>query len=172
MVYRGALALVALVGCVLSGISIATWLNDEFEYSLHITLTSEVALNNSGDEDLYVRRVYAFFDDGTVVFSGDAEFVDEGPVLGPEYLFRIPGIVGILLAPGCAMLSIPAWTLITVFVAVPCSLLVFRIWRRRWRTKRGCCVACGYNLAGNTTGRCPECGAVVSPLIGEAADGE
>jgi len=30
---------------------------------------------------------------------------------------------------------------------------------RRWRRKRtGCCIYCGYQLQGNRTGRCPECG--------------
>lgn len=30
---------------------------------------------------------------------------------------------------------------------------------QRWRRKRnGCCVDCGYNLSGNRSGRCPECG--------------
>ncbi len=30
---------------------------------------------------------------------------------------------------------------------------------KRWRRKRrGCCVDCGYNLSGNRSGRCPECG--------------
>lgn len=30
---------------------------------------------------------------------------------------------------------------------------------KRWHRKRiGLCVHCGYNLAGNRTGRCPECG--------------
>ena len=29
----------------------------------------------------------------------------------------------------------------------------------RWRRKRrGCCVDCGYDLSGNRSGRCPECG--------------
>jgi len=29
------------------------------------------------------------------------------------------------------------------------------------RIERGCCAACGYNLTGNTSGSCPECGAPV-----------
>ena len=30
---------------------------------------------------------------------------------------------------------------------------------KRWRRKRtGLCIHCGYNLSGNRTGRCPECG--------------
>jgi len=28
------------------------------------------------------------------------------------------------------------------------------------RRKRGCCLACGYDLRGNGSGRCPECGNV------------
>jgi hypothetical protein len=30
--------------------------------------------------------------------------------------------------------------------------------RRRWRQWMGHCVVCGYNLYGNRSGRCPECG--------------
>lgn len=29
---------------------------------------------------------------------------------------------------------------------------------RRWRRWRGACAECGYNLWGNRSGRCPECG--------------
>jgi predicted amidophosphoribosyltransferase len=31
-------------------------------------------------------------------------------------------------------------------------------WRRDRRPPPGCCQRCGYNLTGNVTGRCPECG--------------
>lgn len=31
--------------------------------------------------------------------------------------------------------------------------------RRSYRRRTGCCLHCGYNLTGNVTGRCPECGA-------------
>ncbi len=30
--------------------------------------------------------------------------------------------------------------------------------RRRWRRSHGACIECGYNLHGNRSGRCPECG--------------
>jgi rubrerythrin len=33
-----------------------------------------------------------------------------------------------------------------------------RTWQRNLRTKRGQCLACGYSLAGNRSGICPECG--------------
>ena len=48
----------------------------------------------------------------------------------------------------------------------PCALLaVYPVFafirgpvRRNRRRKRGLCVQCGYNLTGNVSGRCPECG--------------
>jgi len=33
-----------------------------------------------------------------------------------------------------------------------------RRWRRRFRLTHGLCLTCGYNLTGNVSGRCPECG--------------
>jgi hypothetical protein len=32
-------------------------------------------------------------------------------------------------------------------------------WRLRHRRRHGLCKSCGYNLTGNVSGRCPECGA-------------
>jgi hypothetical protein len=56
---------------------------------------------------------------------------------------------------------------------VPCSIALvwllviavvrFRRWRRRRLADGPLCDACGYNLTGNVTGRCPECGAVIAP---------
>jgi len=47
------------------------------------------------------------------------------------------------------------------------GLSIYPVWfmlrkpiRRRLRKRRGCCTECGYNLAHNVSGRCPECGAV------------
>ncbi|HXE55512.1 MAG TPA: hypothetical protein VN541_20985 [Tepidisphaeraceae bacterium] len=34
---------------------------------------------------------------------------------------------------------------------------------RRLRGRAGLCRECGYNLTGNTSGVCPECGAVIAP---------
>jgi hypothetical protein len=63
--------------------------------------------------------------------------------------------------PTWVWIGVPLWCII-VPIAIPTSLA----WRRdlrialvRRRRMKGLCVACGYNLTGNTSGRCPECGA-------------
>ncbi|MHC4094086.1 MAG: hypothetical protein ACYSVY_28060 [Planctomycetota bacterium] len=48
---------------------------------------------------------------------------------------------------------LPIWML-AVVVAIPTSLL----WYRDRRPPKGCCQGCGYNLRGNVSGVCPECG--------------
>ena len=58
-------------------------------------------------------------------------------------------------------LELPIWFPTILFAAYPTIALIrgpLRRWRRR---KRGECVNCGYNLTGNVTGVCSECGTVV-----------
>ena len=50
------------------------------------------------------------------------------------------------------------WPLVVLFGAYPVTVLLrgpIRRWRRR---RQGLCPRCGYNLTGNVTGVCPECG--------------
>ena len=59
---------------------------------------------------------------------------------------------------------VPSWFLVALFLMLPV------LWRaRQYRlaalVKRGACTKCGYNLTGNTSGVCPECG---SPIEGKA----
>ena len=49
---------------------------------------------------------------------------------------------------------VPLWALI-VLAALPTALLW---WLDRRRIPPGHCRKCGYNLTGNVSGRCPECG--------------
>jgi hypothetical protein len=52
----------------------------------------------------------------------------------------------------------PLWLttgLLTIASTAPVVRGPVRQWMRRWR---GHCVECGYNLTGNRSGRCPECG--------------
>jgi hypothetical protein len=55
--------------------------------------------------------------------------------------------------------SIPFWIPLVLFVAYPAWAFLAKPIRNFHRRRRGLCVNCGYNLAGNTTGICPECGA-------------
>ena len=52
-----------------------------------------------------------------------------------------------------AYVSIPLWCFLLA-AAIPVGL----IWYRGRRIPPGRCQNCGYDLTGNTSGRCPECG--------------
>lgn len=54
--------------------------------------------------------------------------------------------------------AFPHWLLFVLLAAYP-TIAFVRGPLRRWRRKRkGSCLKCGYNLTGNVSGRCPECG--------------
>ena len=58
-------------------------------------------------------------------------------------------------------LKMPYWAVLLLFSAYPTIALIrgpLRRWRRR---RRGLCVNCAYNLTGNVSGVCPECGSLV-----------
>ena len=48
--------------------------------------------------------------------------------------------------------------------AIACPLLVAILMRRHWKRKKpsGICKKCDYNLTGNVSGFCPECGTKIS----------
>ncbi len=57
----------------------------------------------------------------------------------------------------------PLWGTFVLFAFYPTIAFIrgpVRRWRRR---KRGLCVRCGYNLTGNESGVCPECGTEFDP---------
>ncbi len=61
-------------------------------------------------------------------------------------------------------LTSPLWLFVTVFFVCP-GIAYYLGPMRRWeRRKRNQCLVCGYNLEGNESGICPECGtACASP---------
>ena len=55
-------------------------------------------------------------------------------------------------------MTLPLWMPLTLF-GLPLNILLARGPIRRWRRRRrGLCLTCAYNLEGNTSGTCPECG--------------
>ena len=69
-----------------------------------------------------------------------------------------------------ASLWLPYWILVFALAILP----LLWLWRRRRRMaleRVGCCATCGYNLTGNVSGICPECGKAISAGRGPAAAG-
>lgn len=60
---------------------------------------------------------------------------------------------------------IPFW----IPFSVGAILMAVSLLRSRHRFPSGHCRSCGYNLTGNTSGRCPECGVTVPALAPAAA---
>jgi hypothetical protein len=56
--------------------------------------------------------------------------------------------------------AIPYWMIAACFAILPAAWLA-GLARRQSRLNAGGCIACGYNLTGNTSGVCPECGTPV-----------
>jgi hypothetical protein len=54
---------------------------------------------------------------------------------------------------------LPLWLPCIVFLAYPAVAFLRGSVRRRVRRRRRSCAKCGYDLTGNVSGRCPECGA-------------
>lgn len=60
--------------------------------------------------------------------------------------------------------TLPIWLLLIIFVAYPMLWLTTHGPLRRYRRRRrNQCVKCGYDLTGNVSGVCPECGHRTSP---------
>ncbi len=54
--------------------------------------------------------------------------------------------------------AIPMWVLLLIVA----ELTLFHYWRRRPPSVDGLCDACQYDLRGNVSGICPECGTVIA----------
>ena len=85
------------------------------------------------------------WDDGSTLAGGAA--------LGPPY-YRL------------TILSIRLWALLILFSVYPTIAFIRGPLRRYRRRRKGLCLKCGYDLTGNVTGVCSECGQDI--LQGEA----
>ena len=55
-------------------------------------------------------------------------------------------------------LEFNGWLVAGLVAVYPCATFLRGPWRRHRRGARGQCVHCGYDLTGNLSGVCPECG--------------
>ncbi len=70
---------------------------------------------------------------------------------------------GIEVPAGNKWLTIPLYVPLFIFV-LPTAFL----WWRDHRRPKGHCQNCGYDLTGNVSGRCPECGTPVDDDVSES----
>lgn len=82
-----------------------------------------------------------------------------------DYLSWWPYVTRIPSGRVC-WVGVPLW-MILLLIALPAALLC---WLDR-RIPPHCCRGCGYDLTGNTSGTCPECGRNVEAQNGLAAEG-
>jgi hypothetical protein len=133
------------------------------------------------DERLYVYSKtgwlrFAHFRHPGVALWGRGSLAGPGPIGGHANV--IPPIQGQPIIPHLLYyvhtpmdrpgtnylgIAVPHWPFVALFGAASLYALAahpFRRWRRR---RRGLCLRCGYNLTGNVSGRCPECGTPTDP---------
>ena len=125
-----------------------------FGVLLAVILLSMVCSLSYVGQSLYVR-----LDRGSIFFSTQPNPQPEGWSLAfsrsaPRFLFNMfPSVVG--SPPRIDWRGyFPLWIPLALV-----GLMTFALW---WRERRpfppGCCRTCGYDLTGNVSGRCPECG--------------
>lgn len=95
-------------------------------------------------------------------------------VLGPERAW-LPSISGAILWVGFNAapqntLKVDVTYIPYALIVAACGLLtVLTWWLTRRRMRPGCCARCGYDLTGNRSGVCPECGTPTPADAGSAA---
>lgn len=72
--------------------------------------------------------------------------------------FRL-GSFRVLRGTSFNAIALPYWVPVAAFGMYPAFTLV-KLFLRRWKVRRNpnSCTTCGYNLTGNVSGTCPECG--------------
>jgi hypothetical protein len=71
--------------------------------------------------------------------------------------------LGLSVACACGQAAPPA-ALLSIWPYAVTMILLLAVPTRRSAEERGLCGGCGYNLTGNTSGLCPECGRDVSRI--------
>jgi hypothetical protein len=119
-------------------------------------------------------RLHGAFIGGRLSLGQETSFIGNDPYW--ERNLAIPGVFGVtrFVNDGCYVsfnvrsvvrgwrFWIGLWIPFALFSAYPAASFV-RSPRRPWiRRRLGLCTRCGYNLTGNVSGICPECGQAVT----------
>jgi hypothetical protein len=98
-----------------------------------------------------------------------ARFPEDAATLAPRWWFDAGHGPAFLWLPRVSprdasgngmLIRIPLWIPLVLMLAGTALLL----WRTRSSPPAGHCQTCGYDLTGNVSGRCPECGVQVHPV--------
>lgn len=159
-----------VVGIILAILAVGTMCAGVVGYVIPVTLPPG-AYGNIGDARQF--RVAIRFTDGRVILSLAKKMNVQ---LAPGVLFcGTPDIEEVQIMPGVGLektswVSVhiydffaPLWMTVVALGAYPVTAHFsgpFRCYRRR---RDGLCVTCAYNLTGNTSGVCPECGTTIEP---------
>lgn len=107
---------------------------------------------------------YVYFEHGVLVGNADVGMFAPGslPSYGYFEVYQSGVYDNWVLLPkvdiAVGYFKCPVHLVAIVIVPVLVYPLVLVLFRQRYRRKRGLCVKCGYNLTGNVSGICPECG--------------
>ena len=101
-----------------------------------------------------VRENHAFGGHGQLYDLDYLEFVMRCTKFACAYYLAPPGC---LQYTDC-MVGFPLWGVALLLLLYPAASLIRGPLRRRHRRRRGLCLKCSYDLTGNASGVCPECG--------------
>jgi hypothetical protein len=111
---------------------------------------------------LTLARIRPFVDRQTGVLH-DRPVYSRRTWFGIDFVDGVAGVPATERAPSKVYLGIydaiafPIWYAIIALSIIPACRLAGRMFQRVRRIKRGCCIACGYDLRGSPQ-QCPECG--------------
>lgn len=157
---------IAIIAMLLLPLSLSLWHRShaspyEHRYDLTLYKSLRVSLNNG----VCGLRLLAM----PTKVASRSEFytpLNRDPLPGPGSLRISTEVIG---PNRITWVVFPLW-LSTVLLIGTSLLPVYTGPIKRWRRRHnGLCVHCGYNLRGNRTGRCPECGTRFRSMI--SADG-
>ena len=97
---------------------------------------------------------------GGRVFPDPNTLVPGGPVMGSSHP-RGPAVHLQLQIRTIEALAIPHWALCVALLTYPAVAFIRGPVQRYRRRRKGRCLKCGYDLTGNISGVCPECGTEV-----------
>jgi hypothetical protein len=131
---------------------------------LSYCVSPSVSLLPAGSPTWDVWHICLEFDEGTLAFWYEPKPSDRSA--SDPLAQRAWTLAGVRVCIGKGFdFSAPFWLVAALLLAPVLAPIVVRRAVRARRAKKGRCANCGYNLTGNVSGRCPECGTFVPESV-------